>query len=380
MELTMPKPPHVASPFLSLSGSVFTKYAKEIAEIEGKIYPFHIGDSFMEPAVKMEDLSVLETPGMHRYTSPQGFPPLLGALEKKHQIDRDKILVSAGATGGLHILAMSLIDPGDEVLILAPYWPLIAGIVKASRGVPVSVPFFGEEKNVQQLLTPFLTDKTVAVYVNSPNNPTGVVLDRECLTEIAGFAKANGLWIWTDEVYASLSYTKEHIELNQIAPERTFSVHSFSKVYGMAGNRCGYILCPSKEAMVTLQKATTYAYYSVSTASQLAATKVLEEGEEWLQFAHQAYYQAGIEAADALGVPRPEGGTFLFLDLREKLSAAGHTADDFLLRCIDHNMLLAPGASFGHQYDSFVRICFTAAPKDEVMEGISVLQKIIDEY
>jgi aspartate/methionine/tyrosine aminotransferase len=376
----MPTSRKFVSHLSSLSGSVFTKYAKEISAMSGKIYPFHIGDTYMEPAVRMEDLSAQKNPGMHRYTKPQGYPPLLNALEKKHNIDRSRILISAGATGGLHVIASSVLEPDDEVLILAPFWPLIAGIVTAARGKAISVPFYGENGTVEELLGNYVTEKTVAVYINTPNNPSGKALEHSVMVALAEFSRKHDLWIWTDEVYASLCYTKPHVDMTGLAPERTFAVYSFSKVYGMAGNRCGYILCPNERAMIILQKATTYSYYSVSTASQIAAERVLTEGQEWLSKARELYTEAGIQAAAALGVPRPDGGTFLFLDLTEKLSNAGHTADDFLLRCIHKNMLLAPGASFGHQYAHFIRICFTATPLPQVMEGIGVLQSIIDEY
>jgi len=376
----MPKSHQFASPFASLSGSVFTKYAQEISQISGKMYPFHIGDSYVDPAVKMEDLSVGSFSDMHRYTRPQGYPLLLSALSERHDVPVSNIVVSAGATGGLHVLAISTLDAGDEVLILAPYWPLIAGIVHTTKARPIAVPFFGEEGSVQERLRPYLSEKTVAIYINSPNNPTGIALDKETLQELAAFAKQHDLWIWTDEVYASLCYGKEHISMRAMAPERTFSVYSFSKVYGMAGNRCGYVVCPSNEAMVVLQKATTYSYYSVSTASQIAALRVLTEGVKWLEDIQHRYEQAGQAAAEALGVEPPDGGTFLFLDLRAKLAPVGQTADDFLLRCIRRNLLLAPGASFGPQYEQYVRICFTAAPLNEVMEGIAVLKSIIDEY
>ena len=376
----MPKSHQFASPFTSLSGSVFTKYAREIAQLSGKIYPFHLGDSYVDPAVKMEDLSVESFPDLHRYTRPQGYPSLVSALAERHGVSPSNIIVSAGATGGLHILAVSTLEAGEEVLVLAPYWPLIAGIVQTTRAKPVAVPFFGEEGSVQDRLSSYVSERTVAIYINSPNNPTGIALDKETLQELGDFARQYDLWIWTDEVYASLCYTKEHISMRSLAPERTFSVYSFSKVYGMAGNRCGYIVCPSSEAMIVLQKASTYCYYSVSTASQIAALRVLTEGRNWLADIRDRYQYAGRVASEALGVEPPDGGTFLFLDLRELLTSAGHTADDFLLRCIRRNLLLAPGSSFGPQYDKYVRICFTATPLDEVMEGIAVLKTVIDEY
>ncbi|MEC8423659.1 MAG: pyridoxal phosphate-dependent aminotransferase, partial [Myxococcota bacterium] len=230
--------------------------------------------------------------------------------------------------------------------------------------------------SVAERLLPHVTERTCAVYLNTPSNPVGTVLGRETLSELAGFARAHGLWIWSDEVYEDYVYEGEHVPIAPLAPERTLTVHSFSKAYGMAGNRCGYVIGPTDPSvMQQLRKVSIHSFYAASTASQLAAARVLEAGSTWLAEAHAAYAAAGRSAADRLGVPPPQGGTFLFIDVSSQLDDSG--LHGFLVRCIDHNLVLAPGSSCGRDYGGFVRVCFTSAPPEVVARGVDVLAKLI---
>jgi len=363
-----------------MRGGVFSQLAHRIATIQGERYPLHVGDTWMEPAsgARMEDLRVEDHPGLHRYSLPRGRPDLLTALSDRRGVGAGRILISAGATCGLGSVAAALLNPGDEVMLMSPYWPLIRGIVQINRGKAVEVPFYDRltsPDEVLRLLEAHCTERTVALYLNTPNNPTGKILTEDHLRAIADFARARGLWIWADEVYEDYAFASPHVAIGGIAPERTFSVYSFSKAYGMAGNRCGYIIGPDADTMTTVRRATTHQYYCAPNAAQLAALRVLECGDAWLANANRAYHQAGTAAADTLGVPHPEGGTFLFIDVAEHLDESG--LHGFLVRCIDHGLILAPGSSCGAAYGSCVRLCFTSAPPDVVQRGTNVLASLL---
>ena len=139
----MPRYPAAAPHVTTIPGGVFSHFMSRISTLTGEIYPLHVGDTWMEPlpAARMESLTTAENPGLHRYPPVNGLPALLEALSGRHGVDRSRILTSCGGTGGLKAVAGALLSPGDEVLILAPYWPLIAGIVRTSNGIPVEVPF-----------------------------------------------------------------------------------------------------------------------------------------------------------------------------------------------------------------------------------------------
>ena len=375
----MPRFPEVSSSVRSMPDGVFSKVAHRIAAIEGERYPLHVGDTWMEPAAgsRMEDFSVARNPGMHTYTAPKGAPELVDAIAQHRVVEAERVIVTAGATGALGALSCALVSPGDEVLILSPFWPLIRGIVQLHHGVPVEVPVLGLEdpKRVAQAIAERVSARTVAIYVNTPNNPTGKLISREILEAVRDAAQTHKLWIWSDEVYEGIVYDGEPITMAEVAPEQTFSVYSFSKTYGMAGNRCGYIVGPSAEIMRSVRKATVHHFYSACTASQLAAAHVLQNGESWLETAVASYKKAGFAAADRLGVSRPQGGTFLFLDVSSYLDDRG--MHGFMLDCIERGLILAPGGSCGSEYEQFVRVCFTSAPPDVVARGVEVLAERI---
>lgn len=381
----MPGHPHVAPSVASVKGSVYTALAHRLAAHEGEVYPLHIGDTWMEPAAgcRMEDLSVAEHPGMHRYAPVTGLPRLVDAIVERTRArtgvrtERGHVLISAGATGALGAVGGAIVAPGDEVLILAPFWPLIAGIVRSFHGEPVPVPFIGEVDGPEaavEAVEAARTSRTVALYLNTPNNPTGRVIPSSWIAALVEWARAHDLWLISDEVYEDYQYRGAHTYVRAMAPERTFSAYSFSKGFGMSGNRCGYVVGP-EEAMPSLAKVSTHTFYSTPTASQLAAMRVLDgPGDVWVAEARAAYERLGNMAAERLGVERPEGSTFLFVDVADHLGPDGIAG--FLERCVDRGLFMAPGTSFG-PYPTHVRVCFTSAPPPVVERGIGVFAELL---
>ena len=372
-------PPLVSATVAGIPVSPFTRLAHRLGQLSGEIYPLHIGDTYLEPApgCRMEDLRQADHPGLNLYAPPHGHPALLEALETKLGVHRDRLLVTGGCTGGLSSTAGALLDPGDEVLVLSPHWPLITGIVREAGGLPVEVDFYVDvPADVWASLAAACTDRTVAIYVNSPNNPTGRVLSRETLQAIVDFARSRELWIWADETYDELVFDGAHTSLGSLAPERCFVAGSLSKVYGMAGNRVGWLLGPPDgRVMQDVRKVLTHRLYSVPTAGQIAAARVLRTGGDWLTAARRAYREAGEAAAAALDLPMPAGGTFLFVDVSSALDDGGLEA--FLHRCLDHNLILTPGTACGALYDHHVRLCFTAARPAVVDRGVQRFKMLL---
>ena len=382
----MPRHPDVAGSVASIPGSVYSALAEKLAHHEGRVYPLHVGDTWMEPpeGCRMEDFRVAEHPGMHRYADPQGLPALLDAIAERltertgAPTERAEVLIAAGATGALGAVAGAIVDPGEEILVLAPYWPLISGIVRSFHGRPVPVPVLGSAGCADEVVAALddrLTERTVALYLNTPNNPTGRVLPRSWIEALAEWARRHDLWLVSDEVYEDYLYRGEHVYARPLAPERTFSAHSFSKAYGMAGNRCGWVVGPAR-VMGELRKVSTHTFYSTPTASQLAALTALADGrgDRWAARARELYRAIGEESAARLGLEPPEGSTFLFLDVADRLDERG--LGGFLEDCADRGLFLSPGESFG-PYPTSVRLCFTSAPPEVVREGVGVLAELL---
>jgi len=366
-----------------MTASVYSGLAQRLATYKGETYPFHIGDTWMDPppGCHMEDLRTEEYEGLHRYAPVQGLPLLRSAIVERvsrlsgEAIEDAQVLITAGATGGLGAVLGALLEPGYEVLILAPYWPLIEGIVRSFHGTPIAVPAMAAHDRPQDMvhmLQEALTERTVAVYWNTPNNPTGAVLGETCLRMLSEWARANELWILADEVYEDYAYEDSHVPSRPFAPERTFASFSFSKAFGMSGNRVGYVVGPA-EAMQHVRKVSTHTYYSVPTASQVAAVRVLRgPGDAWASAARARYMEVGRAAAKRLGVAPPGGSTFLFLDVADWLDERGLTG--LLEDLVQEGLLVAPGPSFG-PFPTHVRCCYTATEPERTLRGIEILAK-----
>ena len=209
---------------------------------------------------------------------------------------------------------------------------MVGGIVKRVQAKVVLVPFWDRLSGVlcrifDGLCKRFVTERTVAIYINTPNNPTGLALSLEQMQALVQFSRYHNLAIWADEVYERITFdTDHHVSAVSLAPEKTVGIYSFSKQYGMAGNRCGYLIFPSSEIMEEVRKAFNNCFYSTPTLSQIAAVKAIEHGESWLESAVESYKDTGYQMAEIFGVPKPQGSTFCSWMSRNIWTKKGSTA------------------------------------------------------
>lgn len=366
-----------------MPGAVYSPLGERLHTHLGPIFPLHVGDTWLAPfeGGRMEDLAQAVHPGMNRYSAPQGIPELVDALVEKVRgrnalpCERASVFVTGGATAGLSCAVGTLLEPGDEVLILAPFWPLIRGIVQSWRGIPVEVPFYDRVETAADAVAAVASKRsarTVALYVSTPSNPTGRVLPGDWLEALAAWARREELWLLADEVYEDLLYRGEHISIGRFAPERTVTAFSFSKSYGMAGYRVGSLVAPPA-VIAEVLKLHTHSTYSAPTPSQLAALRALRDGDDWLTATLSLYQRAGNDAARILGLPPPAGSTFLFVDVGQRLDARGMLG--FLEDLFEDGVVVAPGASAGSDYTAWIRLCFTAAPPEQVATAVRLLAK-----
>ena len=371
----MPRPPDYDPSALRMPGSPFSS-AVLAAPPE---FALHVGDSWRAPAecARTETFVEAEHPGLHRYASTQGLPELIEAvaakLRRANSLDArpENVLITAGATGALSCAIGSLASPGDEILILAPFWPLIRGIVRAFRAIPVEVPFYDRVASAAEAVEAVrarLSPRCVALYVSTPSNPTSRLIPGEWLEALADFARRENLWLLSDEVYEDYAYDGPHVSLGRFAPERTFSAFSFSKAYAMAGDRIGYLHGP-RAGIAQARKIATHTFYTAPTVGQRAALGALEGASAWLAETRTSYRAAGLEAARILGVAPPQGGCFLFLPL------TGRSVEAFLDACLAEGVALAPGAASGEAYADCVRLCFTTLPPERICEAVRRVAK-----
>jgi N-succinyldiaminopimelate aminotransferase len=386
----MPRHPAVSPTTATLSAGVYSALAEKAKARPGRVFALQVGDTWRDPpeCARAEAWRAADHPRLHAYSPVLGEPVLLDALEARlrtrhgERVPQDGLQVMLGATGGLSVVVDTLVDPGDEVIVLAPFWPLIRGIVAARGATAVQVPFFDRLGapgfDPGAALASAVTPRTVAIYVNSPNNPTGRILPPDVVDAVARLAKRHDLWVISDEVYEDLAYADPgrpvwtHPELRG----RTIANHSFSKSHALAAARVGYTHGPV-DVMRAVRGVQTFKTYCAPRPFQYAAARALEEGEAWLAETRALYAAAGRRAAEALGAPAPQAGSFLFFDAAP-FFRPGEDLARFLERCLDDaGVLLTPGSAAGAAYGTFVRLCFTVVPPDELDLALAALGAVL---
>jgi N-succinyldiaminopimelate aminotransferase len=385
----VPRHPQLAQTALGLSDRVYSPLALKAGGRPDRTFPLHVGDTYLDPppGARAEAQRVADHPRLHNYAPVQGEPALLAAVARRLaarrgvRVDPDCIQVMPGATAGLAIVAAALLDPGDEVVLPSPFWPLIRGII-ASRGcTPVEVPFFTRLEtpgfDAEAALEAAIGPRTVALYVNSPHNPTGRILRGEVVDAVARVAARHDLWVLADEAYEELVYgdPAPAIWTRDDLRDRTIAVHTLSKSYALAGARVGFVHGPA-DAMQAIRGVQTFTNYCAARPMQLAAVRALDEGDAWLATTREAYRAAAIAAAAAVGVQTPEAGTFIVFDAAPHF-ATGEGLDGFLERCLEQGVLLTPGRAVGRDFGTWVRLCFTAVAPADLQEALSRLARVL---
>jgi N-succinyldiaminopimelate aminotransferase len=385
----MPRHPRLATSAAGLSDRVYSALADRAKRREGPLYPLHVGDTWLEPlpAARAEAQLTAEHPRLHNYAAVQGEPVLLDAiarrLARRHgaDVDRDAVQVMPGATTGLAVAIAALLDPGDELVLPSPFWPLIRGITQSRGCVPVEVPFFTRLDepgfDPEEALERAVTPRTAALYVNTPHNPTGAVLSRAVVAAIGRVAIRHDLWVIADEAYEDLAYGAAAVPIwrDPALRDRTVAMHTLSKSYALAGARVGYAHGPP-DAMQAVRGAQVFLAYCAAKPMQLAGARALDEGDAWLAQTRELYAQAAGTVGDALGIPAPPAGTFAFFDAAPYLRA-GEGLPGFLERCMEAGVLVTPGAAAGRDFASWVRLCFTAVPPDDLRQALRRLAEVM---
>jgi aspartate/methionine/tyrosine aminotransferase len=312
----------------------------------------------------------------------RGFGP--AAIEPEREI-----LVGCGATHALFCTARAIFDPGDEVLVAAPYWPLAVGVLQAAGAVPVPVPMTtllhdDPTADAAALFEAAITPRTRALYFITPNNPDGKVFAPAQVESIARLAVAHDLWVIADEVYADYVYDGAHTSIARLEAmaERTISIYSLSKSHALAGVRIGFAVAPSRVIAVA-SRVSTHTVFNVPVAAQRVALAALREPEAWLIAARRDYALArdttlrGLHGSGVRTIP-PDGGSYVFIDFAPVLR--GRALAQLLERGIDRGVLLAPGDGFGDAFGSWARLCFTSVPEDRLVAGIERLRSAIEDF
>ena len=308
-------------------------------------------------------------------------------FKKRYDLDydpNDEVMVTVGVSEAIGIIMTTFLNPGDEVLIPDPAYLAYPACVSIAHGKPVLVPTFADNefKLTVEELEKKVTPKTKALLIGYPNNPTGTVMDRQSLEEIAAFAKKHDLIVIADEIYCDLTYEGQHTCFASLPGmrERTLVMNGFSKSYAMTGMRIGYI-CAPREALEEIYKVHQYEILCASTTSQYGALEALRSCDDDVKAMYDEYaarremiYQGLVDMG--LTVFKPKGAFYIFPDI----SCTGMDDEEFCDRLLKEEKVgVVPGTCFGPQGKNHVRISY-AASRENIAEALKRMGRFVAKY
>jgi aspartate/methionine/tyrosine aminotransferase len=320
--------------------------------------------------------------GETTYTRSQGSETLCQAVSEhlsKFDIDVDgnDVVIAPGCKQALLYSMMAVIEPGDEVLLLAPAWPSYDGMIKLLGGVPIHVPVHRPNYHPDiEALRNAVTSKTKAIVINSPNNPTGAVYTSDEIQQLVNLAIDSDLWILDDMIYSTLVWgDNKYTSPNSFegGPERTLTIGGWSKGWAMTGWRLGWVAGPTEamEAVKTCQASSaTHVATFLMPAAEVALTLEKEIDAMADSFANRRLmFHEGIDSLPGISAPMPEGAFYILADV----SGTGMTDIEFATRALDEAKVQVIPGSLMLGGDNLIRMSYATSLED-LKEGIRRLK------
>jgi aminotransferase len=326
--------------------------------------------------------------GATHYTSNLGYLELRRALARYVRkafggdyIAENEVLITVGVSEALDLALRALLNPGDDVLYHEPCYVSYRATILFAHGNPIEVPTRAENgfRLTRAMLESKVTPRTKVLMLNFPNNPTGAVMNRADLEDIAAFARERDLIVITDEIYGELTYDMPHTSIVSLPGlrERTIFLHGFSKAWAMTGFRLGYA-CGPAELIEAMMKIHQYTMLCASSLSQKAALEALARPETDIaemvdEYRRRRNYVAGAFAELGLECHRPLGAFYAF----PSVARFGLSARDFALKLLqEERVAVVPGTAFGACGEGFVR-CAYATSLENIKEAMVRLERFI---
>ncbi len=341
--------------------------------------PWHVRD---------EGIYALEK-GKTFYTSNAGLVELRQEIckyyRRKFQATYDPVhecLITVGGSEGIDLALRAMLNPGDEVIIPEPCYVSYLPCVELADGVPVQIALKAENefRLTAEELEAAITDKTKIVILPFPNNPTGAIMEKEDLEEIAEVIKKHDLYVMSDEIYAELTYKKKHVTIASLPDmrDRTIIINGFSKAYAMTGWRLGYALAP-RVICEQMTKIHQFAIMCAPTNSQYAAIDAVRDGDKDIErmvraydqrrnFLMQTFRDMNIECFE------PFGAFYVFPCIKQ----FGMTSEEFAEKLLyQEKVAVVPGTAFGDCGEGYLRISY-AYSIEELKEALGRIKHFIE--
>ncbi|WP_139339655.1 pyridoxal phosphate-dependent aminotransferase [Bacillus dakarensis] len=332
--------------------------------------------------------------GHTKYTPAAGLPKLVNAIINKFKADQGieysskEVIVTNGAKHGLYTLFQVILDEGDEVIIPTPYWVSYPEQVKLAMGVPVFVE--GSEANsfkiTPEQLSEAITDRTKAVIINSPSNPTGMLYTEEELKALGEVCLEKDVLIISDEIYEKLTYGEnKHVSIAQLSPqlkEQTIIINGVSKSHSMTGWRIGYA-AGNETIIKAMTNLASHSTSNPTTTAQYGAIAAYEGSQEPVEEMRKAFEERlniiydKLVAIPGVSCIKPQGAFYLYPNVREAAEITGYeNVDAFVAALLEEAMVaVVPGSGFGTPEN--IRLSY-ATSLDVLEEAVSRINKFVE--
>ena len=365
-----------------------------------KVYRLESGDpNFSVAPHILEALGKAGAAGKTHYIPNSGIPELRKALAEKSVrknglagVTEEDIFLTNGAMHALYVAFGALLSPGDEVILPDPMWTEVGENIRLAGGVTVGVPlradngFQYDTAEIEAAITP----RTVAIFLNTPQNPTGAVLSEQTLREIADIARRHDLWIVSDEAYEDVIYEPhKHFSIGSLVPEyseKVISIFSFSKSYAMPGLRTGYIVTKSPLLHDRIPKLLRCTINGVNSLAQWAALAAVTGDQSQLPQMRAEYLErrdtliAALSQIEGVRPFTPGGAFYVWAELDPSIYQRLGVADAAELsdKLAAIGIGSAPGVAFGQTCDDAIRFAYSCATP-MVKEGADMLTKALND-
>lgn len=360
----------ISKTVVSLKKSGIRKFFDIVSEMKDVI-SLGVGEPDFDTPwhIREEGIYALEK-GKTFYTSNAGLKELRveidNYLKRTQNISYNpdtEIIVTVGGSEAIDIGLRAMVNAGDEVIIPQPsyvsYEP--CAILAGAKPVIIDLKAENEFRLTAEELKNAITDKTKILILPFPNNPTGAIMERKDLEEIAKVCIENDIYVISDEIYGELSYKEKHVSIASIAgmKERTILINGFSKAYAMTGWRLGYA-CGPKEIIEQMVKIHQYAIMCAPTTSQYSAVEALKKGDDDVKLMRESYNQRRrflMNAFKEIGLEcfEPYGAFYVFPSIKE----FGMTSEEFAMKFLEEeHVAVVPGTAFGDSGEGFLRISY----------------------
>jgi aminotransferase len=294
-----------------------------------------------------------------------------------------EIIVTVGASQAIDIALRSILDPGDEVIVVEPCFVSYSPLVTLAGGTPVHVQAETEQefKISPEKLESAITSKTKAIMICSPNNPTGTMLNKQELQKIAEIAERYDLLVLSDEIYAELVYDEVYTSMAAISgmKERTILISGFSKGFAMTGWRLGFV-CAPKEITAAMLKVHQYGMMCAPTMAQYAGLEAMRNGRDEVEEMRKSYRRRRnymVSSLNELGLSchSPGGAFYVF----PSIQTTGLTSDQFAEHLLmEEKVAVVPGSVFGESGEGYIR-CSYATSIEQLQEAVKRIRRFLEK-